>query len=183
MDFCNRIVMFLNQFMFVIATSNLATVKRLSDYQIYLRSAFENEKQAMILIVGFEDSPCKRDNSDVHRRDTGPSTACCRLAVNPFEKKTTVSRLPTISALSTTTLWLNASDQSTAHLFTGDSSTVHQISSEVASSEVAGSRLHPAIVDRMSLFDVTDNFPLFYPCNFISNLINLSIDRDEMTCV
>ncbi|KYQ52888.1 hypothetical protein ALC60_07966, partial [Trachymyrmex zeteki] len=54
--------------------------------------AFESEKQAMISILGFENSPCKRDNSDVHRRDTGPSTACCRLAVSPFEKKTTISR-------------------------------------------------------------------------------------------
>jgi len=54
--------------------------------------SFDDEEQGTILIIGFENSPCKRrDNSDVHRRDTGPSTACCRPAVSLSKKKTTVS--------------------------------------------------------------------------------------------
>lgn len=93
----------------------------------------------MISILGFENSPCKRDNSDVHRRDTGPSTACCRLAVSPFEKKTTISRSPTISALSATTQWLN-----TPHLINllrTFSPAIHpQFTKYEISSEVAGAR-------------------------------------------
>lgn len=57
-------------------------------------------RRGTISFVGFENSPCKRrDNSDVHRRDTGPSTACCRPAVSHSKKKTTVSAAETIFAL------------------------------------------------------------------------------------
>lgn len=54
--------------------------------------SFDDEEQGTISPIGFENSPCKRrDNSDVHRRDTGLSTACCRPAVSLSKKKTTVS--------------------------------------------------------------------------------------------
>jgi len=67
--------------------SNLTAIKRLSVFKI---NRFDKE-QATISIVKFKDSPCKRrDNSDVYCRDTGPSTACCRLAVSPSEKKTII---------------------------------------------------------------------------------------------
>lgn len=74
-------------------------------------------------------------------------------------KRKQLYRLPTISALSATTSWLNStSDRSTTHFF---SPTIHRSFSRHPK---RSPYRHPATTGRLSFPGVTDNFP--YP-NFI----------------